>query len=185
MNFNKLIFYCLFLLLLSYLTYSLSTDYQKNEMRGQVSFVIWIIDTIDLFIHETGHLIFSIFGRFVGFLGGSVLQIIIPGATILVFARSTLRSIPFTFYWLGQNIVNVSIYIGDAPYQRLHLISRAAIHDWRWLLSYTGTMEYAEDIALVVNIAGLLTCCIGISIGLYFTTHDFHQLLSPEKYQRT
>jgi hypothetical protein len=79
-------------------------------------------------------------------------------------------------------MVNVSIYIGDAPYQRLRLISRAAIHDWRWL---TGTMEYAEDIAVIVNITGLLTCCIGIGIGFYFATHDSLRLLSPEKYQHT
>jgi hypothetical protein len=185
MNFVKLICYCLFLLLLCYFTYFLSTDYQKNETRNHVSFIIWIIDTVDLFIHETGHLIFGLFGRFIGFLGGSLFQIIIPVATVLVFGRSTLRSIPFSLYWTGQSIVNVSIYIGDAPYKRLHLISSAAIHDWRWLLSYTGTMEYAEDIAMIVNVTGLLTCCIGIGIGFYFATLDFRRLLSPEKYPHT
>ncbi len=82
-------------------------------------------------------------------------------------------------------MVNVSIYIGDAPYKRLQLISHAAIHDWRWLLGYTGMMEYAEDIAMIVNITGLLTCCIGIGIGFYFITHDLLRLLSPEKYQHT
>ncbi|MGA3285971.1 MAG: hypothetical protein ABSD46_00940 [Bacteroidota bacterium] len=81
--------------------------------------------------------------------------------------------------------MNVSIYIGDAPYKRLHLISSAAIHDWRWLLSHTGTMEYAEDIAMIVNVTGLLTCCIGIGIGFYFATLDFRRLLSPEKYPHT
>lgn len=86
MNFVKLICYCLFLLLLCYFTYFLSTDYQKNETRNHVSFIIWIIDTVDLFIHETGHLIFGLFGRFIGFLGGSLFQIIIPVITVLVFA---------------------------------------------------------------------------------------------------
>ena len=81
--------------------------------------------------------------------------------------------------------MNVSIYIGDAPYQRLHLISRAAIHDWKWLLNNTGTMKYAEDIAGTVNAFGLLICCIGIGIGFYFITHDLLRLLSPEKYQHT
>jgi hypothetical protein len=185
MNIFRLIVYCILVVCLCYFTYSLAIDYQKNETRSQVSFVIWVIDTIDLFIHETGHLIFSIFGRFIGFLGGSLFQIIIPVATILVFARSSLRSIPFTLYWTGQSMVNVSIYIGDAPYQRLHLISRAAIHDWKWLLNYTGTMEYAGDIAGTVNAVGLLTCCIGIAIGFYFITHDSLRLLSPEKYQHT
>jgi hypothetical protein len=185
MNIFRLIVYCILVVCLCDFTYSLATSYQRNEARSQVSFVIWIIDTIDLFIHETGHLIFSIFGRFIYFLGGSLFQIIIPVATVLVFARSSLRSIPFTLYWTGQSIVNASIYIGDAPYKRLQLISSAAIHDWRWLLGYTGTMEYAEDIAMIVNITGLLTCCIGIGIGFYFITFDFLRQLSPEKYQHT
>jgi hypothetical protein len=76
--------------------------------------------------------------------------------------------------------MNVSIYIGDAPYQRLHLISRAAIHDWKWLLNYTGTMEYAGDLAMIVNIIGLLTCCIGICVGFYFITRDSIRMFSPE-----
>jgi len=127
---------------------------------------------VDLFIHETGHLIFSIFGRFIGFLGGSLFQIIIPFSAVIVFGRSSLKSIPFTFYWTGQSIVNVSIYVGDAPFQRLQLISRGAIHDWRWILNYTGMMDYAEDIAFIINATGLLLCCTGIGIGIYFTVKD-------------
>jgi hypothetical protein len=185
MNIFRLIVYCILVVCLCYFTYSLATSYQRNETRGQVSFIIWVIDTIDLFIHEAGHPLFSIFGKFIGFLGGSLFQVIIPITTAIVFARSSLQSLPFTLYWTGQSIVNVSIYIGDAPYQRLHLISRHALHDWHWLLNNTGTMEYAEDIAITVNINGLLTCCIGIGIGFYFATHDSLRLLTPEKYQHT
>jgi hypothetical protein len=181
----NLVFYCLCIICLRYFTYSLATDYQTNETRNHVSFVLWIIDTIDLFIHETGHFVFGVFGKFIGLLGGSLFQIIIPVATLLVFARSSLRSTPFTLYWTGHSIVNVSIYIGDAPYQRLHLISRAAIHDWRWLLNYTGTMEYAGDFALAVNAFGLFICCIGIGTGFFFVARDFLQLHSPEKFSET
>jgi hypothetical protein len=74
----------------------------------------------------------------------------------------------------------VSIYIGDAPYQRLQLISRAAIHDWHWLFNYTGMMEYAEDIAAGVNIIGLITCIIGIGIGFYLVVHESIQLSSQK-----
>jgi hypothetical protein len=183
MNIVRLALYGILIVYLCFLTYILATDYQKNETRSRSPFVIWVIDTIDLFIHETGHLVFSIFGRFIYFLGGSLFQIIIPAATVLAFAKAPLRSLPFTLYWTGQSMVNVSIYIGDAPYQRLHLISHAAIHDWRWLLNYMGTMENAEEIAMIVNITGLLTCCVGIGFGLYFIIQDFLRQISPEKYQ--
>jgi hypothetical protein len=86
-----------------------------------------------------------------------------------------------TFYWTGQSIVNVSIYIGDAPYQRLQLISRGAIHDWRWLFNYTGMMEYAEAIAAGVNVLGLITCVAGIGVGFYYVVHTAIQLSSQNK----
>jgi hypothetical protein len=179
MNKFLLAVYLILLLCLCSLTFFLATGYQENGTRNQGSFVLWVIDMIDLFIHEAGHLIFSILGKFVGFLGGSLFQIVIPLATVVVFARSSLRSLPFTLYWTGQSIVNVSIYIGDAPFQRLHLISRGAMHDWRWLLGYTGLMEYAGDIAGVVNVLGILSCCAGIGIGFYFVFRDGYQLIRP------
>jgi hypothetical protein len=182
MTILRLAFYFLLIVYLCSLTYTLASDYQENATRSRSSFIIWIIDTIDLFIHETGHLVFRIFGRFIEFLGGSLFQIMIPVAAIIVFARSTFRSLPFTLYWAGQSIVNVSIYIGDAPYLRLHLISKAAIHDWQWILNHAGMMEYAGDIAGTVNIFGLFTCCIGIGIGCYFVIKDSLPLFFPNRY---
>jgi hypothetical protein len=172
MNIFKIGLYAVLLVFLCSLTFSLATDYQKNETRSRCAFMIWVIDTLDLFIHETGHLVFKLFGRFMGFLGGSLFQILIPLAAVIVFAKSFLQSLPFTLYWMGQSMVNVSIYIGDAPYRRLQLISRSAIHDWNWLLHYSGTMNYAEDFALGVNLLGLIICIGGIVIGFYFTARQ-------------
>jgi hypothetical protein len=179
MNILRLIIYCILVVFLCYFTYSLATSYQRNETRSQVPFVIWVIDMIDLFIHEAGHLIFSIFGRFIGFLGGSLFQVIIPVATVIVFGRSSLKSAPFTLYWTGQSTINVSIYIGDAPFQRLQLISRGVIHDWRWILNHTGMIGYAGDIASIVNITGLFLCYTGIGIGIYIIIKDCFNLFSP------
>ena len=173
MKLAKYIAYFLLLIYLCSLTYSLATVYQRNETRSQSPFVIWVIDMIDLFIHEAGHFFFSIFGKFIYILGGSLFQIIIPVATVIVFYRSTERSLPFTLYWTGQSIVNVSVYIGDAPFQKLHLISRVAIHDWHWLMNTMDLMDSAVDIAEVVNILGIGTCIAGIGIGLYITGKDF------------
>jgi hypothetical protein len=167
-----LLLYSLLVIFLATLTYSLATDYQNNITRGQVSFVIWVVDTIDLFIHEAGHPLFGIFGRFMYFLGGSLMQVLIPVAAAIVFARASLRSLPFTLYWTGQSTVNVSIYIGDAPFQRLQLLSRHAMHDWRWLLGYTGTLEYAEDFAGIIDVLGILTCLAGIGIGIFIIIRD-------------
>jgi hypothetical protein len=114
------------------------------------------------------------------FLGGSLFQLIIPLTAVLVFAKTSLQSLPFTLYWTGQSLVNVSIYIGDAPYRRLHLISRTAIHDWYWLLNYTGTMDQAEDLARGINSIGLIACITGIGIGLYFAVQQYIRLPSSK-----
>ncbi|HYW09618.1 MAG TPA: hypothetical protein VE913_21830, partial [Longimicrobium sp.] len=37
-----------------------------------------LLDSVDLPIHETGHLVFAPFGEFMGFLGGTLLQLILP-----------------------------------------------------------------------------------------------------------
>ncbi len=169
-------FHILLTLLLVYLSWYLATDYQTPHGRHNLPFLIWIIDTVDLFIHEGGHGIFSIFGRFMHFLGGSLIQVILPVAAIVVFLRTSgPRSLLGTLYWLGHNLINVSIYIADAPNQQLTLISRHAMHDWRWLCGYMGILDSAEDLAAVVAFVGVL-CLIGaIGVAVYFIVRDIRE----------
>jgi hypothetical protein len=44
-----------------------------------------LMDNIDLPIHETGHLVFSAFGDFMQFAGGTLFQLIMPGAFVFYF----------------------------------------------------------------------------------------------------
>jgi len=173
----KTILYASLLVYVSYLTVILATDYQTFAGRNHLPFTVWVIDTIDLFIHEGGHFFFAIFGRFMQFLGGTLMQLLIPIAMIVVLARTGPRGVPFALYWLGQSTVNASVYIADAPYQRLRLISRHAMHDWRWILGYLGMVNVAEDLASVVNFIGILACAAGIGLGVYFVVQDFRTSL--------
>jgi hypothetical protein len=170
----------LILLLLGYLSLYLVTDYQTPHGRHDLPFVVWIIDTIDLFIHEGGHGIFRIFGQFMHFLGGSLIQFIIPITTIVVFLRTSgPRSLMGTLYWLGQNMINVSIYVADAPKQQLTLISRHAMHDWRWLCGYMGIMDSAGDFAAVVAFLGTLSLLGAIGVTVYYIVFDIRAEFFP------
>lgn len=144
-------------------------------------FTMWTIDTIDLFIHEAGHLVFRIFGQVLYFMGGSLFQIIIPVVTAVVFGRNNLRSLMFTLYWTGQSMVNVSIYIGDAPYQQLQLLSRHASDDWHWLMVELNLMDDIEAIASVVNVLGIFTCVVGIGVGMFFIGMDGYRLFTGQE----
>lgn len=166
-------FQVIVLIILIYLSWYLATDYQTPHGRHDMPFLVWVIDTLDLFMHEGGHGIFKIFGQFMYFLGGSLIQVIIPVAAVIVFLKTSgLRSLIGTLYWLGHNLINISIYVGDAPKQQLTLISRHAIHDWRWILGRMGMLDSAGDFAAVISFFGVLALIGAVGVGVYFIVHD-------------
>jgi hypothetical protein len=156
---------------LIYLFYILFADYDPTSASFRPPFVVWVTDWMNLYIHEAGHLIFKIFGRTIYFLGGSLTQILIPLALVLVIARQRNWYIGAAGFWLGENFVNVSVYIKDAPFRELHLIGRGLIHDWNWLLS--NNLDIAEPLADIVSIIGLLICATSIVIGIILSIRDF------------
>ncbi|HUI30484.1 MAG TPA: hypothetical protein VLX91_09730 [Candidatus Acidoferrales bacterium] len=163
--------------MVGYFTWFMSTDYQTFHGRYHMPFVLWIIDTVDLFIHEGGHFFFGFMGQMIYFMGGSLMQIVLPSLAIYVFLRSSLRSLIGTLYWLGHNLINVSVYIGDAPYRRLPLISDSAIHDWNWIFNRAGMMDSAEMISSVVLALGIISCCGATATAVYFLAHDFREVV--------
>lgn len=181
MKYVKIVAYAFLLFLLCKYTLYMATDYQTASGRLHMPFVLWVLDTIDLFIHEAGHIVFALFGRMFHFLGGTLLQLIIPVATVIVFGRSSFFSLPFTLYWTGHNFINASIYMGDAPYRQLRLISPSAIHDWHWIFTELGMMEDAEFIAEIVNVLGIVICGIGILIGFVLLFIEIWNSVYPER----
>lgn len=170
----------LVLVVLAYYAYYLATDFQTPHGRRDMPFFLWVVDTINLFIHEGGHGVFKIFGQFIYFLGGSLMQVILPVTAIVVLLRTSgPRTLLATLFWLGQNLIDVAIYIDDAPKQQLTLISRYAMHDWRWLCGYMGNLDSAGDIASVVSFLGTLSLLGAIGFGAYFIVIDVRDEFFP------
>ena len=108
------------------------------------------------------------------------MQIVLPSLAIYVFLKSSFRSLIGTLYWLGHNLINVSVYIGDAPYKRLQLISDSAIHDWNWIFNHAGMMGSAETISGIVLTLGVISCCGAVGTAVYFLVRDVRNaVLSP------
>lgn len=141
---------------------------RNDPMRpnAPMPFFLVVISWIDLFIHEAGHLIFSLFGRFVNILGGSLMQLLLPLFSVVVLFRSAIHFAPFAIYWLGENLVNVSIYARDATRMKLRLISRAATHDWNYLLGQLNMLDSTDSIANGLFYIGLLVCAAAIVFGI-------------------
>ncbi len=47
--------------------------------------VLWFLHGVNLVFHEAGHVIFGLFGEFMGIAGGSLNQVLIPLAATIAF----------------------------------------------------------------------------------------------------
>lgn len=127
------------------------------------------IDGANLTIHEVGHVIFIPFGHFVYVLGGSLFQIMAPLFMVLYFYRTAQRySGALTLFWVGESIVNVSIYARDAVARQLPLITGDIdSHDWHYLLSGLGWLQHTQLIANIILSIGFGVVLFAIIFSFY------------------
>jgi hypothetical protein len=164
-----------------YLSYFLAVEYNPAASFARPPFALWVIDTINLFIHEAGHFFFKIFGQWVYILGGSIFQCLVPLALVVVTLRQNPSNTPYAGFWLGENLVNVSVYIKDAPLQQLHLIGKGLIHDWHWLLA--DNLDTAKPMGDIVGALGIFICVLSIGAGIFLSIRNFrwYQELTPSE----
>lgn len=114
-----------------------------------------LVDGVDLAIHETGHLVFAPFGEFVGYLGGTLLQLLLPLAFVVSFLRRGDRYAAYVVLaWVAQNLWNVARYVADARAQELPLVG-GGDHDWAYLLGEMGLLAHDTALASAVRAAGV------------------------------
>lgn len=113
-----------------------------------------LLDDFNLVIHEGGHFIFSPFGKTAHFLGGTLLQCLLPAAFGVVFWRSRQPAgFAFSGVWLGENFLNVARYIADAQDMALPLVG-GGMHDWNTLLSGTFLLRHCRLLGGITALAG-------------------------------
>jgi len=131
-----------------------------------------LMDNIDLVIHEAGHVFFSLFGKFIYTLGGSLMQVIIPSIIAWFFFRNNYRTgVQFGLLWLGQNFINISIYAADARAQRLPLLGGNKVyHDWHYILNELGLLN--SDLVVGYFIFGIAILIFITSVLMPLITKD-------------
>ncbi len=127
------------------------------------------LDTVNLIIHEAGHVIFMPFGQFLYILGGSLFQILLPVIFVFYFyRRQEYFSASLLLFWVGQNIINVSVYASDAIAMQLPLLGGdSSGHDWNNLLQMTNTLRYTKEIGLAIFIIGIIIMIYAICFSFY------------------
>jgi hypothetical protein len=125
-----------------------------------------LLDSLDLAIHETGHLVFGPFGELIGFLGGTLMQLIVPAVFAGYFLRKGDRhAATVALWWLGQNCWNISVYVSDARAQELPLVGGGE-HDWTYLLDRFDVLEKDLAIGRAVHLAGVVLYALSIIGGV-------------------
>ncbi len=140
-----------------------------NPMLGS------FLDSVDLPIHETGHLLFRILGEFMGIAGGSLFQVIFPVVFVGYFVwQRSYYSAAIVLLWVGQSILNVWVYAADAVVMQLVLTSgftgsEGSFHDWNYLLTETGLINSTKTVAGIIRFFGTVTIVIASALSVYFS----------------
>lgn len=112
------------------------------------------LDYINLAFHEAGHLFLGFFGRFVMFLGGTVFQLLLPALCMLQLRRKRSNiGWQLCLFWLGESLLNISVYVGDAIKQELPLVGGGE-HDWTYLLTELGLIAHTAAASQAVFLLG-------------------------------
>lgn len=112
------------------------------------------LDLLNLPFHEAGHIFLGFFGRFIMMLGGTLFQLLIPAVCLVsLLRRGANLGWQLCLFWLGQSLLNVSVYAGDAINQALPLVGGGE-HDWTYLLTETGLLAHTRGVARTIFLAG-------------------------------
>jgi hypothetical protein len=132
------------------------------------------LDRVDLVFHEAGHVFFAFLGEFIGILGGSLMQVLIPAGIVAYFVwHRQPYSAAVTLFWVAQSLFNVSVYVKDARAQALPLLGgEETLHDWHYILGRLGLLNWDQTVGTVIYLAGLVLLGASVGGGFYYSGEE-------------
>ena len=132
---------------------------------------------VNLPFHEAGHIIFSIFGRFIQVLGGTMGQLLMPAICLAVLLLRTRDAFGAAVaqWWLAESFMDIAPYINDARALKLMLLGGVTgqdvvdYHDWEYILRKLGMLRMdhalaylAQGVGIVLMISALVWMALNI-----------------------
>lgn len=112
------------------------------------------LDHVNLPFHEFGHIFFGFFGKAVSVWGGTLMQLIIPFSILVYFfIKREAAGVFFCAFWLGENLLNIAVYVNDARTLALPLVG-GGDHDWNIILGHLKMLRHDHYIAALVKALG-------------------------------
>ncbi len=130
-----------------------------------------ILAPLNLGIHELGHLLFGFSGEFCGVAAGTAVELSAPFLLMVNFYRQKDSfSITLCFGWLSVVLFDIARYVADGramelPLVRLFGSDDSVIHDWNYLLSKIGLLQFDLAIALLLRIGAVFFMAICLAGG--------------------
>ena len=125
-----------------------------------------LVNSADLLFHEGGHVIFGVFGEYLGMWGGTLMQLLIPlMLAVHFFRRRDDFSGRVVLCWFGQNFFHIAPYIKDARSESLPLVG-GGIHDWHFILSRADLLNMDQGIGNMVWWVGFAVIIHSVFMGI-------------------
>jgi hypothetical protein len=139
------------------------------------------VSLVNLGFHELGHFLTYPFPDLVTAAMGSVAQVVVPLSLAGYFAwRSRdLLGAGLCLAWAGSSAQEVSIYVADAPFERLQLIGGE--HDWAFILDRLDAMGAAHTVAMSVLFLAWALVLGGIGVCSWGAVRTTRPHRSPER----
>jgi hypothetical protein len=132
------------------------------------------LDRVDLVFHEAGHVFFGFLGEFIGILGGSIMQVLIPAIVVVYFLAHRQRySASVSLFWVAQSLFNVSVYVKDARARVLPLLGDdISAHDWHNIVGRLHLLNWDQAIGNLIYTLGLVALAASVLGGFYFSREE-------------
>ncbi|MDZ7693910.1 MAG: hypothetical protein U5K69_22785 [Balneolaceae bacterium] len=140
----------------------------SHDFPFPINFTHFMLDNFLLIVHEAGHTFFSILGiRFITILGGSLFQLLLPGAIFFyTWINNQKIGMQLSLALVGMSWLDVAGYAADGGQQQLPLIGGLSkeSHDWMNLLTQMDMLEYDLVIGIVFAVIGALFYLFALAI---------------------
>lgn len=139
------------------------------------------VHNIHLVFHEAGHPLFGFLGEFMGAIGGSVMQVLVPIVIAIAFLRNEDQfGCAFGLMWAGHALMDVAPYIADARALDLVLLSGGTGeefegHDWEYILGRLGLLNQDVRLGRLTHGVGALVAACGAAYAAYAVARQWAQ----------
>jgi len=167
-----------FVALLVWGGYFILLNYRSNEIMNS------FMHRIDLVFHEAGHVVFMPFGSFMGVLGGTLGQLIMPivvMVALIVTANDNFGG-SVGLWWLGQSLMDCAPYIADARALKLQLVGggsgrdRPGFHDWENILLDLNLIDHDLQIGAMAHVLGAVVMLVALAWGGYILLQQYRNI---------